>query len=163
MCALARVTPTSFVFMGGDACHHNGEFRPSPFRPLPDSISPHPFDSTSKNPCPGSLFEKILRDGDKTKAFYEMKKDEKGGSDLAVGKFMISLSDCGCGLYADILEMWKRRNGRLGRLWRLMRRRGFWLRWRMMVSLLLLLVLEGIFPDVPEMVLRVSNAESFEC
>ncbi|KAJ7745370.1 hypothetical protein B0H16DRAFT_1675966 [Mycena metata] len=29
VCALARVTPDSFVFMGGDACHHAGQFRPT--------------------------------------------------------------------------------------------------------------------------------------
>ncbi|KAJ7627593.1 beta-lactamase-like protein [Mycena polygramma] len=29
VCALARVTPTSFVFLGADACHHAGVFRPT--------------------------------------------------------------------------------------------------------------------------------------
>ncbi|KAJ7037869.1 beta-lactamase-like protein [Mycena alexandri] len=29
ICALARVTPDSFVFMGGDACHHAGMLRPT--------------------------------------------------------------------------------------------------------------------------------------
>ncbi|KAJ6584950.1 beta-lactamase-like protein [Mycena capillaripes] len=29
VCALARVTPSSFVFLGGDACHHAGMFRPT--------------------------------------------------------------------------------------------------------------------------------------
>ncbi|KAJ6512251.1 beta-lactamase-like protein [Mycena vitilis] len=29
VCGLARVTPTSFVFMGGDVCHHAGMFRPT--------------------------------------------------------------------------------------------------------------------------------------
>ncbi|KAJ7754484.1 beta-lactamase-like protein [Mycena metata] len=29
VCALARVTPDSFVFMGGDACHHAGMLRPT--------------------------------------------------------------------------------------------------------------------------------------
>ena len=71
---LARVTsdPDSFIFMGGDSCHHAGELRPSKYRPLPENISPNPFTSISapKAPCPGALFEKILRDGDKTKPFY---------------------------------------------------------------------------------------------
>ncbi|KAL1736209.1 hypothetical protein EV714DRAFT_242621, partial [Schizophyllum commune] len=30
-CGLARVTPTSFVFLGADISHHPGEFRPSAF------------------------------------------------------------------------------------------------------------------------------------
>ncbi|KAJ7249431.1 beta-lactamase-like protein [Mycena rebaudengoi] len=29
ICALARVTPTDFVFLGGDSCHHPGQFRPT--------------------------------------------------------------------------------------------------------------------------------------
>ncbi|KAH0593197.1 hypothetical protein MHUMG1_08919 [Metarhizium humberi] len=37
MCALARVTvsPDSFVFMGGDSCHHPGVIRPTKYRPCP--------------------------------------------------------------------------------------------------------------------------------
>ncbi|KAF7365240.1 Metallo-beta-lactamase superfamily protein [Mycena venus] len=42
VCALARVTPTSFVFLGGDACHHAGMFRPT------DKLHHH-------FPCPGEL------------------------------------------------------------------------------------------------------------
>lgn len=74
LCGLARVTsgPDSYIFMGGDAAHHAGEFRPSQYLPLPDSISPHPFETHSKAPCPGAVFEKLLRDGDKTKSFYTM-------------------------------------------------------------------------------------------
>ncbi|KZT21550.1 hypothetical protein NEOLEDRAFT_1222530 [Neolentinus lepideus HHB14362 ss-1] len=53
--ALARVTPTSFIFMGGDTCHHPGQFRPSTHMPCPcsrlSSIShehfPHVASSTS--------------------------------------------------------------------------------------------------------------------
>jgi len=41
--ALARVTPTTFVLMGGDTCHHPGMLRPNP------GIHDH-------FPCPGSLF-----------------------------------------------------------------------------------------------------------
>jgi glyoxylase-like metal-dependent hydrolase (beta-lactamase superfamily II) len=74
ICGLARVSsnPDSFIFMGGDACHHGGEFRPSPYLPLPSSIFPNPLDPSSPTPCPGSLFTPLLRDGDKTKAFYEI-------------------------------------------------------------------------------------------
>lgn len=44
ICALARVTaePASFILMGGDAYHHSGELRPSPYMPLPQEIQPHP-------------------------------------------------------------------------------------------------------------------------
>ncbi|KAJ7738320.1 hypothetical protein B0H16DRAFT_1761374 [Mycena metata] len=42
VCALARVTPTSFVFLGADTCHHAGVFRPT--AKLHRNI-----------PCPGEL------------------------------------------------------------------------------------------------------------
>jgi glyoxylase-like metal-dependent hydrolase (beta-lactamase superfamily II) len=82
MCGLARVTsnPSSFIFMGGDSCHHGGEFRPSQYLPLPESISPNPLDLKRNTPCPGSLFDDIYRDGDKTKPFYGIARlpDGKG-------------------------------------------------------------------------------------
>ncbi|KAK8089016.1 Metallo-hydrolase/oxidoreductase [Apiospora hydei] len=71
MCGLARVTtePDSFIVMGGDAAHHGGEIRPHPWRPLPASISPNPFTGLSTTPCPGDMFESVLRDG-KEQPFY---------------------------------------------------------------------------------------------
>lgn len=78
ICGFARVKThpagaegeDSFVFLGGDAAHHGGEFRPSAYLPLPESISPHPFTTTGKEDddssfasppfCPGSLFDTIL-------------------------------------------------------------------------------------------------------
>ncbi|KAJ7022736.1 hypothetical protein C8F04DRAFT_1223799 [Mycena alexandri] len=42
VCALARVTPTSFVFLGSDTCHHAGVFRPT------GKLHRHV-------PCPGEL------------------------------------------------------------------------------------------------------------
>ncbi|CZR61211.1 uncharacterized protein PAC_11107 [Phialocephala subalpina] len=80
ICGLARVTsnPNSFIFMGGDACHHGGEFRPSQYLPIPDSISPSPFDMKSSTPCPGSLFEPLYRDGDGKKPFFAIARGEKG-------------------------------------------------------------------------------------
>ncbi|KAI9682839.1 MAG: hypothetical protein M1820_010938, partial [Bogoriella megaspora] len=39
ICGLARTTPDTFIFMGGDICHFPGCFRPSPAHPLP-----HPID-----------------------------------------------------------------------------------------------------------------------
>jgi len=75
MCALARVksSPNSFIFMGGDACHHGGEFRPSAYLPLPSSVS---LKAVGKGICPGAMFEDVLRDGDKTKPFFGIAKGE---------------------------------------------------------------------------------------
>ncbi|KUJ20708.1 uncharacterized protein LY89DRAFT_682407 [Mollisia scopiformis] len=82
ICGLARMSssPNSFIFMGGDACHHGGEFRPTQYLPIPSSISPNPFDIKSSKPCPGSLFDDLYRDGDRTKPFYAIARlpDGKG-------------------------------------------------------------------------------------
>lgn len=78
LCALARVTssPNSFIFMAGDACHHGGEFRPSQYLQIPKEILPHPFTKSTTLPCPGSLFDHLLRDGDPTKALYDVPRLE---------------------------------------------------------------------------------------
>ena len=60
LCALVRTStsPDTFVFMGGDAAHHCGEFRPSQYVPLPDTITLYqhgryvPF-------CPASWYEDL--------------------------------------------------------------------------------------------------------
>ncbi|KAI0850371.1 beta-lactamase-like protein [Daldinia vernicosa] len=72
ICGFARVTsnPDSFILMGGDGVHHNGELRPNHWHPLPDSISPHPFSPVSAAPCPGELFHKVLREGKDDEPFY---------------------------------------------------------------------------------------------
>ena len=72
MCGLARVTssPDSFILLGGDAVHHGGELRPHRWHPLPDSISPNPFEIGSHAPCPGEIFHKLLLDG-KEAPFYK--------------------------------------------------------------------------------------------
>ncbi|KAK0466689.1 beta-lactamase-like protein [Armillaria novae-zelandiae] len=44
--ALARVTPTTFVLLGGDSCHHPGQFRPS-------------ADLYRHFPCPGRILESL--------------------------------------------------------------------------------------------------------
>ncbi|KAM0142658.1 hypothetical protein ACHAP3_001764 [Botrytis cinerea] len=79
MCALAKVqtNPNSYVFMGGDACHHGGEFRPSPYHPLPESLTPAPLSSYGTI-CPGSLFEPLLRDNDREKPFYVIARRDDG-------------------------------------------------------------------------------------
>ncbi|KAJ3170941.1 hypothetical protein HDU87_008643 [Geranomyces variabilis] len=47
MSALVRTTPTTFAFLGGDICHHGGQFRPTSAVPLPGPPY-HP-------PCPGAV------------------------------------------------------------------------------------------------------------
>ncbi|KAK3706182.1 hypothetical protein LTR37_012883 [Vermiconidia calcicola] len=56
MCGLARTTPTTFVFLGGDICHFYGMVRPSPGVPLPDPIPSDHLDDGFPSPCPCSLF-----------------------------------------------------------------------------------------------------------
>ncbi|RSM01880.1 hypothetical protein CDV31_011164 [Fusarium ambrosium] len=59
---LARTTlnPDTFIFMGGDLCHHASELRPSKYIPLPDTIE-YPIISASLYPCPGAVIEQLQR------------------------------------------------------------------------------------------------------
>ena len=60
MCALARTTPDTFLFLGGDICHFAGDFRPSETISLPDSIPDAAFKGGRRfdpSPCPCSIFE----------------------------------------------------------------------------------------------------------
>ena len=62
--ALVRTTTSetaddTFIFLGGDICHHGGEIRPSRFLNLPKEITPSPL--LSRSVCPGSLFEPLLK------------------------------------------------------------------------------------------------------
>ena len=63
LCGFACTTtnPDTFMLMGGDACHHGGEFRPTQYLPLPISISPNPLSLMSVTSCPGAAFEAIHR------------------------------------------------------------------------------------------------------
>jgi len=65
MCALARTTPNTFGFLGGDICHFAGDFRPSEGMPLPQNIPEGAFGPASANakrrerypmPCPCTFF-----------------------------------------------------------------------------------------------------------
>jgi len=71
MCGLARVTASTFVFMGGDACHHGGEFRPSEYLPLPKQLSPSPIRKVQPV-CPGHLLQDIHRTKSATEPFYQV-------------------------------------------------------------------------------------------
>jgi hypothetical protein len=60
ICGLARTSANKFIFMGGDTAHHGGEFRPTRFLPLPEYITPSPFEApNSRGVCPGAFFEPI--------------------------------------------------------------------------------------------------------
>ena len=76
MCGFARTTtnPDTFIFMGGDACHHGGEFRPTQYLPLPASISPNPLSLRSTIPCPGAIFEAIHKDRRADKPFLDLQE-----------------------------------------------------------------------------------------
>ncbi|KAL3484697.1 beta-lactamase-like protein [Aspergillus germanicus] len=56
LAGLARTTtnPDTFIFMGGDLCHHSGEMRPSTYLPIPQDISSHVASPTAGIPCPGA-------------------------------------------------------------------------------------------------------------
>lgn len=64
MSAFVRTTRTedgedSFIFLGGDICHHGGEIRPSRYLHLPSEI-----DSESvflRSVCPGDLFQSLQK------------------------------------------------------------------------------------------------------
>lgn len=72
LAGLARTTtnPDTFVFMGGDLCHHGGEIRPSPYLPIPGDVSfPVPDSIRSRiSTCPGAaqFHELNVRRGRKT-------------------------------------------------------------------------------------------------
>ncbi|KAI5360885.1 putative metallo-beta-lactamase, ribonuclease Z/Hydroxyacylglutathione hydrolase [Septoria linicola] len=71
ICGLARTSssPDSFVFMGGDAAHHGGEFRPTEYLPLPKELKPSPM--KRKQPvCPGHLLLDLHPYEQADKPFY---------------------------------------------------------------------------------------------
>ncbi|KAK7048341.1 Metallo-beta-lactamase superfamily protein [Favolaschia claudopus] len=84
LCALARVTPTSFVLLGGDCCHHPGMLRPT------SKIHRH-------YPCPGEIFASARRS---VSATHFPPPDAVGEFDLASRTTpMLDVSDKG--VYAD--------------------------------------------------------------
>ncbi|GAM41183.1 hypothetical protein TCE0_041f14119 [Talaromyces pinophilus] len=77
LCAVARTTanPSSFVFMGADACHHPGALRPTEYLPLPISLPiPSPLSSyptsTCIGTCPGSLFQNLTINQSASSPFF---------------------------------------------------------------------------------------------
>jgi hypothetical protein len=68
--------------MGADACHHGGEYRPSQYLPLPETITSNPFNVLSKQGCPGHVFKKIHPNPEhfRTQPFYQIWVNEDGTS-----------------------------------------------------------------------------------
>lgn len=84
MCGLARTSssPDSFVFMGGDASHHGGEFRPTEFLPIPKEIEPSPLKRRAPV-CPGHLLHDVNPHGSATKPFYYVTKNLSHDKEVA--------------------------------------------------------------------------------
>lgn len=81
ICALARTTsnPPTFMFLGGDIAHQAGEFRPSQYQPLPDSITPSPLNppfSHAASFCPGEVFQAIHPSKSRSEPFFKPSSTE---------------------------------------------------------------------------------------
>ncbi|UZJ53751.1 hypothetical protein CBS101457_003071 [Exobasidium rhododendri] len=83
---LARVTPSTFVMMGGDAAHHGGEIRPTQYLPLPATLSLPSSKKYSVSGCPGEILAGLQpgRKGSTTTPFYDASKDFCVNKDEAV-------------------------------------------------------------------------------
>lgn len=88
ICGLARTTPDSFIFMGGDCSHYAGMIRPTEYVPIPATIPPGQLDSHYPYVCPCSMFT-VLHPaaGDHTessssearsKPFYDVSRNPHG-------------------------------------------------------------------------------------
>ena len=58
---LARTTDDTFMFFGGDLCHHGGEIRPSEHLPIPEKVHHKAFSQLSGGFCPGAELEAIQK------------------------------------------------------------------------------------------------------
>ncbi|KIV97953.1 hypothetical protein PV10_01648 [Exophiala mesophila] len=78
LCALARTSiggdgeQDTFIFMGGDACHHAGEFRPTEYLPLPTQIQLHSSAHWPKGICPGAIMQQLHHKKSACEPFYDM-------------------------------------------------------------------------------------------
>lgn len=81
---LARVTPETFVFFGGDVCHYGGCFRPTQHIPLPETIPVTALvNSRFRLPCPCSIFTNLHPafgtkgdEGARTEPFFKVTQKE---------------------------------------------------------------------------------------
>jgi glyoxylase-like metal-dependent hydrolase (beta-lactamase superfamily II) len=84
MCGLARTTRDSFILMGGDACHHAGEFRPSEYNPIPKSMDVKHAPKGFPCPCPGELLvDHVHPEHSATKPFYRAAENFNEDSEKA--------------------------------------------------------------------------------
>lgn len=74
---LARVTPSTFILMGGDVAHHGGEIRPTSQLPLPKSLPLPSSKKYTKTQCPGEILASLQpgRHGSITIPFYQPADD----------------------------------------------------------------------------------------
>ncbi|KAL2831014.1 beta-lactamase-like protein [Aspergillus pseudoustus] len=84
LAGLARTTksPDTFIFMGGDLCHHSGEMRPSKYMPIPSGREHYPTAAVATShaaaaclPCPGAatLYDQlqVSRNRSCTQTFFD--------------------------------------------------------------------------------------------
>ncbi len=96
MCALARTTPTTFVFLGGDICHSPGVYRPNAGAPFPVPFLP--ADQLDAGcfpvPCPCSHFADLHRvpgDAARRTPFFDLSTSANTVSqDLAAGRASVA-------------------------------------------------------------------------
>ncbi|CUA69259.1 hypothetical protein RSOLAG22IIIB_08383 [Rhizoctonia solani] len=97
ICGLARTTPDSFVFLGGDICHHSGQLRPTEYLPLPNSISPNPFPGKVKGiACPGSILLDLHPQHSATEPFYRVSNEGASSDPPEAQKSLNKLIDFDC-------------------------------------------------------------------
>lgn len=84
---LARTTadPPSFILLGGDIAHHCGQFRPSPYTPLPETIVPSPFGPRIPV-CPGRLILSAHPQKDPAAPFFHPATGESWHDDAALAR-----------------------------------------------------------------------------
>lgn len=58
------------MFLGGDTCHHAGEFRPTEYLPLPSHVPHQSHPSPTSMPCPCSIFENIHPNKSRVEPYY---------------------------------------------------------------------------------------------
>ncbi|KAH7333947.1 beta-lactamase-like protein [Rhizoctonia solani] len=97
ICGLARTTPDTFVFLGGDICHHSGQMRPTEYLPLPESIYPNPFpEKVREIACPGSVLLELHPKHTAIEPFYSISHQGSSEDTLEAQKSLNNLADFDC-------------------------------------------------------------------
>ncbi|KAH7333948.1 hypothetical protein B0J17DRAFT_696371 [Rhizoctonia solani] len=104
ICGLARTTPDTFVFLGGDICHHSGQMRPTEYLPLPNLISPNPFPGRVRGiACPGSILLELHPKHSAIEPFYCVSSGGATSNPPEAQKSLNKLTDFDC--YDNILTI----------------------------------------------------------